>query len=170
MVQVKIERIKTPSNKTLYHYLSRALPEVEKAMSGPVKSIIMEKMENTVSGWNSPAKFSAKLLRTGGNLVLEVVPTGPNAFKWRIIGGGLGPRNIVSSKNLMSFPAEYSPSTRPGGKWGRKRRKYGDMVWNRREVGPHKIEAREFSKEIIKQKRDEIVREIAEAFSKATGG
>lgn len=169
MVSVKIERIKAPINRTLMHYLSQVEPNIEKALTGPIKDTILNEMEKTVAGWSRKATFKARLIRTTGDLILEATPDGPNAFKWRIIGGGLGPRQIVSKGKLMTFPINYKASTYPGGRWGRRRQKYGEIVTGRREVGPHKIEARKFSKVIIERKSREIVNEIRESMKRAVG-
>jgi len=112
---------------------------------------VTKEFEKTVTNWDHKPQFVKNIRRTRDGIVVEIYPAGEHAFKWVIINNGLGPRMIVSSRNLMTFPRDYQARTRPGGVYGRTRRKYGPIIRKRRVVGPHTIEKRDFIGEIIKQ-------------------
>lgn len=113
-------------------------------------NIVVNEFEKTVKNWEHKPKFVKSIRRTRDSIAVDVYPAGEHAFKWVIINNGLGPRMIVSGRNLMTFPRDYQARTRPGGIYGRKRRKFGPVVYKRRVVGPHTIEKRDFIGEIIK--------------------
>lgn len=130
------------------HLKSRAGPELQRQMG------------MTVQNWKHKPIFVTKITSKPDLLESVTYPTGKYADRWKWVSEGTRPRGWTS-QNMMIFPREYSPITRPGGHWTGQRRKFGPIVRTHR-IRKHRIEPRKFSQYIANKEKRKIKRELNE--------
>lgn len=139
-------------------------------MTGPLERMLKRDFEATVENWSGPPNFVSKFTRPRGtSWQLVIDPKGRGTLKWTRVSGGVKAHDIVPRGPWnLRFQRNYTPHTRPKGKWGGPGSRSGNtvvtpMVSARRWGG---IKPREFSL-VIKEKREKKIHAEFEAILKA---
>lgn len=146
------------------------LKELETWMRGRASTTLKTAFMDTVEGWDHKPEFPAEYSTPfGTQMEVYVHPKGTGTTNWQRVSDGTGPRSIVSSKGVMHYQTEYTPHTNPprkGGSWGGPGSRGGE--WRHaRVINNHRIEPREFSKEIAKKYGAKLVAEAEAIIAKA---
>lgn len=143
------------------------LRDLEVWLKGRAARTLTTAFMDTVDGWEHKPSFPADYSEPfGTQMEIYVHPQGAGMTNWQRVSDGTGPRQIVSRKGIMHYQTEYSPHTKPGGSYGGPGSRGGEWRHSRT-IKNHRIEPREFSKEIAKKYGARLVAEAEAMIAKA---
>lgn len=169
-VTIRIDPI-LPKGNFPINYLEDFEKRVLAYFNGKLNRKLSRAFQSTVQGWEHYPNFPVRVWRPYGvRIQLNIGPKGRYTTQWTRVSLGTKPHFIFpkasNKRGLLIFPQDYTPRTKPGGKWGGSGVKSGPIVYASGVKHPG-IEPRQFAKEIAKQYEKEIALEVRSIARKA---
>lgn len=124
-----------------------------RARVNAMAEIIKKDFEGTTSNWIHQVEFFVTNVSEGDSLILNIYAAGDNADIYEYVDRGTEKRYAVMTPR---FVQRTSPGSLRSGGGGDRRVAYFDF--NKANAIQRAIQAREFSEEIVKLRRDDFIR------------
>lgn len=158
---IKAEKIKLRPEDYPLNKLKPTFPRLEKYLNNTLGPLLQDDMNKTTQGWTTRPRMTKTVTKPyGTRLQLVVEPKGKGTTNWSRVNSGTRRRTIrAKTRRGMTFRPDYTPKTTPSGKYGGPGT-YGGPVLRGVPSVTHEIEAREFTKKIMKNREKKIHRDV----------
>lgn len=130
---------------------------VENYLRGDLNRTIQGDFNKTTQKWSGRPTFKGDVTMNAREWSLFVYPTGRHAAKWGYLDQGVRSRGIRVKRARYLTIQDYTPHTKPGGKYGGSGKRHGEVTYAKEAPRWPGISKREFAK-LVGNKRVKEVR------------